>query len=257
MDIYRIPILSDNYIFLWHDPISGQAAVVDPGRHQPVLKMLERLRADLVAIFNTHHHWDHVDGNRPLLSRFPNLSVYGGVHDQGRIPGQTHFLAEGDRITFAEWNAEVLFIPGHTSGHIAYYFAPQPAHPKGELFCGDTLFAAGCGRLLGGTPIQMLTSLNRLKRLPPATNVWCTHEYTLSNLKFAITVDGENSRLLERYASVKKLRSQGVPTIPTTLDLENKTNPFLRCDQAELMKRTQSQDSLESFTRLRAMKDRF
>ncbi|MCY7277294.1 MAG: hydroxyacylglutathione hydrolase, partial [Phormidesmis sp. CAN_BIN44] len=169
MDIYRISALSDNYIFLLHDPSSQIAAVVDPAEPQPVLQKLQELGVQLVAIFNTHHHGDHVGGNRDLLHYFPEAIVYGGEHDRGRIPGQTVFLKDGDQVKFGDRTAEILFVPGHTRAHIAYYFAPTIADEPGELFCGDTLFSGGCGRLFEGTPAQMVDSLSKLRALPDST----------------------------------------------------------------------------------------
>ena len=145
MDIYRLPVRSDNYIFVLHYPADGTAAVVDPADAPPVQQKLDELGARLVAIFNTHHHNDHVGGNRQLLARYPEAEVYAGANDEGRIPGQKHYLGEGDRVTFGSRTGRVFFVPGHTRGHIAYYFAPQTSDEPGELFCGDTLFAGGCG----------------------------------------------------------------------------------------------------------------
>lgn len=192
MQVSRLPALSDNYIFLLHDPNENIAAVVDPAEAQPVLRRLEELQAQLVAIFNTHHHMDHVGGNQQLIQHFPHVRVYGGAEDQGRIPGQQVFLREGDKVGFAGQIGEVLFVPGHTKGHIAYYFPPEVEGETGELFCGDTLFAGGCGRLFEGTPTQMVSSLSKLRSLPDNTRVWCAHEYTQKNLQFALTVDGNN-----------------------------------------------------------------
>ena len=191
MQVERLSVLSDNYIFLLYDSQRQIAAVVDPAVAQPVLQRLQALEADLVAIFNTHHHSDHVGGNSQLLRQYPDAIVYGGEVDRGRIPGQQVFLQEGDRVEFSDRQAEVFFVPGHTRAHIAYYFAPQPDTEAGDLFCGDTLFAGGCGRLFEGTPQQMVQSLSKLRNLPDNTRVWCAHEYTLSNLKFAILMGKE------------------------------------------------------------------
>ncbi|MGB6168572.1 MAG: hydroxyacylglutathione hydrolase, partial [Geitlerinemataceae cyanobacterium] len=214
MQVYRIPCLCDNYIFLLHDPQTHQAAAIDPAQAQPVLQQLQTLDAELVAIFNTHHHSDHVGGNKVLLQHFPQAIVYGGAEDRGRIPGQQVFLQDGDRVTFARRTAEVFFVPGHTRAHIAYYFPPIAPGETGELFCGDTLFAGGCGRLFEGTPTQMVSSLSKLRSLPDNTRVWCAHEYTLNNLKFALTVDGENSALGRRFQNVKDVRSRSQATVP-------------------------------------------
>lgn len=257
MKIERIPVLSDNYIFLLHHPDLNIAAVVDPAEADPVLQRLQILGAELVAIFNTHHHRDHVGGNSQLMQKYPYLTIYGGSEDQGRIPGQTVFLQEGDRVEFGEQIGEVFFVPGHTKAHIAYYFPPQNPEQPGDLFCGDTLFAGGCGRLFEGTPQQMVSSLSKLRNLPNSTRVWCAHEYTLNNLKFALTVDTDNSDLQHRFENVKVARSQNQPTIPSNIGLEKKTNPFLRWDFPSLQAAVKSHDPVQTFARLRGMKDQF
>lgn len=257
MQVIRINALSDNYIFLLHEPQQNIAAVVDPAEAEPVLKQLQQLGAELVAIFNTHHHHDHVGGNQKLMQKFPQLTVYGGVEDKGRIPGQKVFLQEGDRVSFGDCSAEVFFVPGHTRAHIAYYFPPTIANEPGELFCGDTLFAGGCGRLFEGTPTQIVDSLSKLRNLPDNTRVWCAHEYTLKNLQFALTVDGNNPELRSRFAQVKEARDRDRATVPSLLGIEKRTNPFLRWQQPELQADVKSQDPVQTFARLRGMKDRF
>jgi hydroxyacylglutathione hydrolase len=257
MNIERLAVLQDNYIFLLHDPELNTAAVVDPAVAEPVLQRLHTLGAELTAIFNTHHHSDHVGGNRMLLKRFPKAVVYASTADRGRIPGQQVELDDGDRVTFANRTAEVLFVPGHTLGHIAYYFAPLTSDEPGELFCGDTLFAGGCGRLFEGTPEQMMRSLSKIRALPDDTRVWCAHEYTYKNLQFALSVEPQNLKLQQRFETVKAMRQNSEPTIPTWLTLEKQINPFLRWDQPALMGITQTQNSIDSFTQLRSLKDRF
>ncbi|MEM1171718.1 MAG: hydroxyacylglutathione hydrolase [Cyanobacteria bacterium P01_H01_bin.35] len=257
MEIYRLPALSDNYIFLLHDPNQKIAALVDPAEVKPVLEKLELLGSELVAIFNTHHHHDHVGANQQLIQKFPKLIVYGGVEDRGRIPGQQVFLQEGDRVHFAGRVGEVLFVPGHTSGHIAYYFPPLVDGETGELFCGDTLFAGGCGRLFEGTPVQMVGSLSKLRNLPENTRIWCAHEYTLKNLQFAMTVDGENPDLQARFAEVKAARRRNEATVPSMIGVEKRTNPFLRWEAPALQLAVQSQEPIQTFARLRGKKDRF
>lgn len=257
MQVYRLPALSDNYIFLLHDPAQNLAAVVDPADAVPVLTCLKSLGAELVAIFNTHHHADHVGGNAKLLQQFPQAVVYGGAEDRGRIPGQQVFLQDGDRVSFGDREADVLFVPGHTRAHIAYYFAPVTPSEAGHLFCGDTLFAGSCGRLFEGTPTQMVQSLSKLRALPDNTCVWCAHEYTLKNLEFALTVDSANAALQERFAEVKAARSQNEATIPSNLGVEKHTNPFLRWDNAGLRATVQADNDIQTFARLRGMKDRF
>lgn len=256
MEILRLPIFVDNYTFVLHHPQSQQAAVVDPGAAGPVLDCLQELGADLVAILITHHHPDHVGGNLTLARHFPQAVVYASRQDQGRIPGQQVALDAGDRVGFAEREAEILFLPGHTNGHIAYYFPPA-GDDVGELFCGDTLFAGGCGRLKEGTPAQMLESLNQLRQLPDQTRVWCAHEYTLSNLKFALTVDPDNVTLHQRYKTVQTKRQQQQATIPSQIGLEKQTNPFLRWDDPVIQQAMGSQDPVQTFARLRGKKDLF
>lgn len=257
MHVSRLSALSDNYIFLLHDPRQNIAAVVDPAEAEPVLERLQELGAELVAIFNTHHHNDHVGGNWQLIRQFGQLKVYGGAEDRGRIPGQQVFLQEGDRVHFADREASVIFVPGHTRAHIAYYFPPQKADETGDLFCGDTLFAGGCGRLFEGSPAQMVESLSKLRNLPDNTRVWCAHEYTLKNLQFALTVDGSNADLQSRFAEVKAARSRSQATVPSILGLEKRTNPFLRWNQPTLQSAVNTHDPVQTFACLRGMKDRF
>lgn len=256
MEIHCLPVLRDNYIFVLHDPATQTAAVVDPAVAQPVLECLVTLQAKLVAIFNTHHHSDHVGGNLELLQSFPGAVVYGGELDRGRIPGQQVFLRQGDQVSFGDRTAEVLFVPGHTRAHIAYYFSATVTE-TGELFCGDTLFAGGCGRLFEGTPAQMVASLSQLRQLPAETRVWCAHEYTLNNLVFALSVQPHQADVKSRLAAVQLARQQSQPTIPSTIALEKLTNPFLRWDQPELQHAVHAADSIQTFSRLRGMKDQF
>jgi hydroxyacylglutathione hydrolase len=257
MQVYRLPALSDNYIFLLYDSKSKIAATVDPAEARPVLQQLDQLGADLVAIFNTHHHHDHIGANQELLQRFPKLTIYGGAEDRGRIPGQKVFLEEGDRVEFGDRLGQVLFVPGHTRAHIAYYFPGTNPHEAPELFCGDTLFAGGCGRLFEGTPTQMVASLGKLRQLPENTRVWCAHEYTLKNLQFAMTVDGQNPDLQVRFAEVKAARSRNEATVPSTIGLEKRTNPFMGWDKVNLQEAVKSKDPVQTFARMRGMKDQF
>ncbi len=278
VQVYRLAALRDNYIFLLHDEATQTAAVVDPAEPQPVLERVRQLGATLTLILNTHHHGDHVGANWDLLAAFPGVSIYAGANDRGRIPGQTHDLAAGDRVSFGGYTAQVLFVPGHTSGHIAYYFPPQgpgqagisptpepfpsgqdplPLGQQGDLFCGDTLFAGGCGRLFEGTPAQMLQSLGQIRQLLPSTRIWCAHEYTMGNLQFALTVDPQNPHLQERWQQAQAARQQQLATVPSTLHLEQQTNPFLRWDQAALGATASTTDPVQVFRYLRELKDRF
>lgn len=257
MAIYRLPALSDNYIFIIHDSVHQMAAVVDPAEAMPVLQFLKQLGARLTAIFNTHHHGDHVGGNRELLRHFPDAVVYGSAHDRGRIPGQTVFLSDGDTVAFAGQTGHVLFVPGHTRAHIAYYFPPTAGEAMGHLFCGDTLFAGGCGRLFEGTPSQMVQSLSKIRQLPDQTQIWCAHEYTLKNLQFAVTVDGQNAELSDRLQQVQSARQRQEATVPSVLGVEKQTNPFLRWDAPALMAIAQTTDPVRCFSKIRGMKDLF
>ena len=257
MKIKRIPVLSDNYVFVLSDPQQKVAAVVDPAVAEPVLDYLTEIDAQLIAIFNTHHHFDHVGGNQKLIQHFPDLCVYGGAEDRGRIPQQQVFLTEKDTDKFANRVAKIFFIPGHTRAHIAYYFPPTMPGETGELFCGDTIFAGGCGRLFEGTPAQMVNSIAKLRNLPDNTRVWCAHEYTLNNLKFAITVDPENVNLQNRYQEVQQARNQRVATVPSLLGIEKQTNPFLRWDTPALQAIAKHQEPARVFGRIRGMKDQF
>ncbi|MDX2100509.1 MAG: hydroxyacylglutathione hydrolase [Leptolyngbyaceae cyanobacterium bins.59] len=256
MQIHRLPARVDNYIFVLHDPQSQVAAVVDPADAEPVLNCLQQLGAQLTAILNTHHHGDHIGGNTQLVKAYPGTVVYGGVEDQGRIPGQQVFLQEGDTVTFADHTARVFFVPGHTRAHIAYYFPPVKDEP-GHLFCGDTLFAGGCGRLFEGTPTQMVESLSKFRALPDETQVWCAHEYTLRNLEFALTIDRDNSALKKRFTEVKAARQRQDATIPSWLGIEKQTNPFLRWDDSAIQAAMNSQNPIQTFTRLRGKRDHF
>ncbi|EFA69425.1 hydroxyacylglutathione hydrolase [Cylindrospermopsis raciborskii S07] len=257
MQIIQLSALSDNYIFLLYDSYHNIAAVVDPAQPEPVMEKLTELQCNLVAIFNTHHHHDHVGGNQKLIEKFPQVTIYAGIQDRGRIPGQQVFLQANDIVKFGDRQAIVLFIPGHTRAHIAYYFPPVTPGETGELFCGDTLFAGGCGRLFEGTPAQMVESLTQLRALPDNTRVWCAHEYTWNNLRFALTVDSENQELQKRLTEVTALRQLQQPTVPSLLGIEKQTNPFLRWDQPSLQLAVNSSDPIQTFAKIRGMKDKY
>jgi hydroxyacylglutathione hydrolase len=257
MDVVPIPVLQDNYSYLVIDPDTGDAAIVDCAEADPVLAEVERRGVTLTSILATHHHWDHIGGNEALLAH-RRLRVYGYRHDGSRIPGLTRGVSEGDEITVGSIAGRAIFIPAHTSGHLAYYF-PDP----GIVFTGDTLFAGGCGRLFEGDAAQMMASLAKLAALPPRTKVYCGHEYTEKNLRFAATLEPANEALLEKLQRVRQLRAQGNPTVPTTIESERATNPFLRTDSPELRATLRSRfpdlgsDSVEIFARIRALKDSF
>lgn len=221
MKLIPLPALADNYIWMLHN--AGQAVVVDPGDAQPVLDALQREGLQLQAIVVTHHHADHTAGIAALVQR-TGAAVFGPAGET--ITPDTRPLAEGDVLELLGLRFSVLDVPGHTAGHIAF-FAPVPGEDP-LLFCGDTLFSAGCGRIFEGTPAQLLASLDKLAALPDATRVCCTHEYTLSNLRFAREVEPDNATLQDYALHCEQLRAQGRPTLPSSLGLEKRINPFLR-----------------------------
>lgn len=220
--IEGVPALKDNYIWVIIDNYKNHAVIVDPGEAAPILDFLNKRNLTLIAMLITHHHWDHVNGLEEIINRF-NVPVYGPANE--KIPFCTHFLSEDQKVKIQDFPLEfdVIEIPGHTSGHIAYY-------SPGILFCGDTLFAAGCGRVFEGTHKQMFLSLQKMAALPDETKVYCAHEYTLNNLRFAQTVEPENKDILKRIQSVAEMRNKNQPSLPSTLTQEKATNPFLRCD---------------------------
>lgn len=258
MRVVPVPVLMDNYAYLVIDEASRHAAVVDPSEAEPVLAAVEREDVTLRAIWNTHHHWDHVGGNRDLLVRHPDLEVCGYGEDSARIPGITRPLGDGEEFRFETLEVRVIFIPAHTSGHVAYYVPKEEA-----VFTGDTLFAGGCGRLFEGDAATMMSSLSRLAELPPSTRVYCGHEYTEKNLAFALTLEPGNRRLREKYETVQRLRAEAQPTVPTTIGDELATNPFLRTGSDELRQSVlgrfpgSSDDEVTIFARTREMKDDF
>jgi hydroxyacylglutathione hydrolase len=239
LDIVAVPAFADNYLWLIHDEDSGETAVVDPGDPAPVLAEAERRGWRITKILNTHWHPDHTGGNL-AIKQATGAEIWGPAGENGRVPGLDHPLAEGDRISIGGHSAEVWEVPGHTLGHIAYIFADDEI-----AFVGDTLFAMGCGRLFEGSPEQMHRSLGRLAELPEATQLYCAHEYTLANARFAAHAFPENKEIAERLRHVEQERSEARPTVPTTVALERTTNPFLLADD------------VEEFAELRREKDSF
>lgn len=223
MRVEIVPCLKDNYAYLLVDETRRTAAIVDPSEEPPVTAAAAAHGLEITAIACTHHHWDHVGGIEDLLKRHPGIPVYGFVSDRGRIPGQTRFLEDGATLELAGATAAILHIPGHTLGAIAYHFAQDAA-----VFTGDTLFLSGCGRMFEGDPEMMSGSLARLARLPPDTRVYCGHEYTASNLRFARHLEPDEPAIAARIAEVEATRSAGGPTVPGRLSDELATNPFLR-----------------------------
>jgi hydroxyacylglutathione hydrolase len=257
MRVVPIPVLLDNYAYLVISD-SGAAAVVDPSEAPPVMAAAEREGVELQAIWNTHHHWDHVGGNRDLLLGKPSLEVYGYAGDRARIPGITNPVDNGEEFDFGGIRVRIIFIPAHTSGHIAFHL---PTHQV--VFTGDTLFAGGCGRLFEGDASTMVASLNRLTALPGDTKIFCGHEYTEKNLLFALTLEPGNAALAAKHAKVKAQSERREPTVPTTVAEELATNPFLRCDSSELRASIGKQfpeavdDPVAMFACIRQLKDAF
>ena len=230
MKIELVPCLSDNYAYLIHDPEANVTGIVDPSEAPPVFAALERTGLKLTHILNTHHHFDHTGGNLPLKEKTGAIIV-GPKADKDRIPGIDVALGEGDTYKFGTRSARVFDIPAHTRGHIAFWFEGDKA-----VFTGDTMFAMGCGRLFEGTPEQMWKSLSKLAALPEDTRVYCGHEYTESNGRFALTVEPDNADLITRMKDVREKRAKSQPTIPSTIGLEKKTNPFVRATSPALQK---------------------
>ncbi len=251
LEIIQIPVLSDNYIYLIHEKQSQETAVVDPATAEPVLQYAQQRGWKINYIFNTHHHPDHVGGNL-TVQEHTNCQIIGAAHDSTRIPGINIRVKEGSVFTLGAVKINVLDVPGHTVGHIAYFIPSQPA-----LFCGDTLFSLGCGRLFEGTPEQMWHSLCKLKKLPPKTQVYCAHEYTQGNARFALTIDPENTLLQQKYQEVCRKREQSIPTVPFILDTEWAINPFLRADNPALAQRMNTEPGQATFTEIRHRKDIF
>jgi hydroxyacylglutathione hydrolase len=241
LEIARIPVLSDNYVWLVHEPDSGETAVIDPAVAEPVLAEAEARGWRITQIWNTHWHPDHTGGNSAIKAATGAL-VTGPAAEAGRIPTLDRLVREGDVVTLGPIEAGVLEVPAHTAGHIAYHLPSEET-----VFVGDTLFAMGCGRLFEGTADQMHSNLQRLAGLPPATRAYCAHEYTLSNGRFAVTVEPDNIALADRMAEVEAARAAGQPTVPTTIALELATNPFMRASSAsELAELRRAKDNFRS-----------
>jgi hydroxyacylglutathione hydrolase len=239
LDIVRIAALSDNYIWLVHDPDSGETMVVDPAEADPVLAEAERRGWTISAIWNTHWHPDHTGGNA-AIKQATGAPVVAPAAEAAKIPTADRLVAEDDTVMLGKHVATVLETPAHTAGHITYYFANDAV-----AFTGDTLFAMGCGRLFEGTAAQMYANMQRLADLPPETSVYCAHEYTLSNARYAQVAEPDNDVIASRLREVEAMRERGEATVPTTIALERATNPFMRAQ------------SIEQFAERRASKDVF
>ena len=253
LEIHQFGCLSDNYGFLVHDPDSGQTACVDTPEVAPTLAALEEKGWSLTHIWNTHWHPDHTGGNQELQQK-TGCQILGPRNERDRIPGIESELGEGSSFEFGDHAVEVFDVPGHTAGHVAFWMPDD-----GVAFVGDTLFALGCGRLFEGTAEQMWDSLGKLTALPGDTVVYCAHEYTQANAKFALSVDPENDDLLERVKEIDAMRAKGLPTVPTTIGVELATNPFLRADASDFQRAIgmEGADPIEVFAETRKRKDNF
>ena len=244
IEIVRIPVLSDNYVWLAHDPQSKETAVVDPAVAAPVLAVAAQRGWTISQIWNTHWHPDHTGGNAEIKAAVESAggtcTITGPAAEAERIPTLDRLVAEGDTVSLGDNSAQIFAVPAHTAGHIAYHLPGEDA-----LFIGDTLFAMGCGRLFEGTAAQMFANMQRLATLPDATRVYCAHEYTLSNAKWAVTAEPDNAELAARLVHVTQMRADGEPTVPTSIGAERATNPFLRATSADHL------------AQLRAAKDAF
>lgn len=229
LEIVRVPVLSDNYSWLVHDPASGETMVVDPGEAQPVIAAAAARGWTIGQVWNTHWHPDHVGGNEEIVAASGAI-VIGPAAERAKIGRLDRGLAEGDRAALGAHRADVLAVPGHTAGHIAFHFAGDAA-----VFTGDTLFAMGCGRLFEGDAAQMHANMRRFAAMPPETRVYCGHEYTQSNGRYALVAEPDNDAIRTRMAAVDAARAAGAATVPTTIALELATNPFLRAPDAETL----------------------
>jgi hydroxyacylglutathione hydrolase len=253
MQITPILCLTDNYAYILHDKNSGIVGVVDPSEAKPIISFLDKNKLKLNYILNTHHHFDHIGGNIELKKLY-NASVVGFSGDKHRIPGIDITLDNNEKWSFGNSLVKILHIPGHTLGHICFFFEKEKI-----AFTGDTLFSLGCGRIFEGNHKQMLESLNKIKMLPKNTKIYCGHEYTYKNAEFCIKYDSNNIYLKKKFEIIKKLRSKKLPTVPTSLAYELKSNIFLRCDQNDLKAKLnmKNQDDFKVFERIRDLKDTF
>lgn len=259
LQIIPIPVFKDNYVWLIHN--NHKAIVVDPGDAIPVIHTLQKLNLDLQTILITHHHQDHIGGVDVLLETYPDVKVFAPKLEQYAFRHQP--VSEPDNVYLGDWisAAKVIDVPGHTLGHIAYYIEHQQNEHQQQqwLFCGDTMFGAGCGRLFEGTPAQMMASLQILAALPVSTLVYCTHEYTLHNINFALTLEPTNKTLIQRHQDVLALIELGLPTLPSTIALELATNPFLRSDVTEIQSSLllEKPTKLQTFTKTRELRNSY
>tara|TARA_B100001250_G_scaffold143788_1_gene123072 strand:+ start:225 stop:986 length:762 start_codon:yes stop_codon:yes gene_type:complete len=253
MKIIPIPCLQDNYAYIINDEVSKNVAVVDPSEAIPIINYLNKSNLKLNYILNTHHHFDHIGGNIELKKKY-NAKVVGFLGDQHRIPGIDITLKDSEDWKFGNSSVKILHIPGHTSGHICFFFKKEKI-----AFTGDTLFSLGCGRIFEGDHKQMLASLNKIKQLPKNTKIYCGHEYTSKNIEFCLAHDLNNNALKKKFEEIKILRASNLPTIPTTLESELKLNIFLRCDQNDIKIKLnmKNDEDLNVFKKVRDLKDVF
>lgn len=258
MRVIPISVLKDNYAYLIIDDATTEAAVIDPSEAKPVAAAVRREGVNFTTIINTHHHWDHVGGNEELVREFPHLKVYGHKRDRDRTPCITHLIDEGDTVQIGTLEGRFLFIPCHTSGHVALYFPPEKA-----VFTGDTLFIAGCGRLFEGTAADMYNNMVKLMALPDDTRIYCGHEYTEKNLQFALTLEPSNAKVKEKLQWARTMREQQRPTVPSTVAEEKAINPFVRVNSTELQASLRKQfpslslDPVSVLEKTRFLKDHF
>ena len=253
MKIIPIPCLNDNYAYIVNDVVTKTIGVVDPSEAEPIINYLKKEKLELNYILNTHHHFDHVDGNIELQKLY-NSKIIGFIGDKHRIPGINITLNDGEKFNFGKSIVKIIHIPGHTSGHICFFFEKEKI-----AFTGDTLFSLGCGRIFEGDHKQMLSSLNKIKKLPAKTKIYCGHEYTLKNAEFCMKYDANNMDLINHFKKVSELRLKNLPTVPSTLEEELKSNIFLRCDQNDLKIKLNMEngDDYKVFKKVRDLKDTF
>jgi len=253
MQVIPISCLTDNYAYIINEDSSKIVGVIDPSESSPIISFLKKNNLKLNYILNTHHHYDHIGGNIELKKKY-NAKVIGFKGDSHRIPGIDIILENNEEWTFGNSTVKVLHIPGHTLGHICFFFQKEKI-----AFTGDTLFSLGCGRIFEGDHKQMLTSLNKIKKLPKDTKIYCGHEYTYKNAEFCMKHDGNNINLKKHFEKIKKLREKNLPTIPTKLEDELKSNIFLRCDQNDLKIKLnmKNQEDFKVFRKVRDLKDSF
>ena len=253
MNIEIIPCLNDNYSYLIYDKHSDTVAIIDPSEFEPCDEAINKNYKKLDFILNTHHHYDHVGGNEDLKKKY-NSTVLGFEDDRNRIPGIDKIIKDNQEFKIGSLNFTTIFIPGHTKGHIAFYQKEAKV-----IFTGDTLFSLGCGRVFEGTYEQMFTSLNKLKNLPKDTKIYCGHEYTLKNFEFCLKYNPDNNFLKKRENKIKSNLKSNIPTVPSTIGEEIKTNIFFRYDDPDVKKAINLENSsdIEIFTKLRDLKDSF